>query len=1018
MIHDVVHIGLDIGSVSAKLAALLPPAVDFKPAHQTEALGEFKLYAAQPLKVQGQPMSAAAQLLADFFDLVPGQKVQLNLTGSQAKLVAMRLNAPCINEFKAIARGGVELVPAAKTILEIGGDVSRYIHIEFDAATKELDIRDYQRNGECAAGTGSFIDQQASRMNYSVEEIGDIMRQATGCANIAGRCSVFAKSDMIHAQQRGYSPGAIFRGLCEAVVRNYKGTVLRGKHLEPTVLFVGGVAANSGVVQAMHTILNLEQDDLIVPELHRVVGAIGCAVLQNGAPLTPKCLEKLATNKFETSPAPSSIKLDTKYVRFENRNPRAEEPIQNRTAIRAYLGLDIGSVSTNLVLVDEQARVIDEIYTNTEGKPVQVVQRELALWSKKWGDKVKVLGVGSTGSGRELIGELVGADAVHDEITAHKTGALTIAETLFNEPVDTIFEIGGQDSKFISIDNGIVVDFAMNEACAAGTGSFLEEQAGKLGISIKNDFSELALNATAPIRLGERCTVFMEKDVTAFIQQGRQLEDICAGLAYAVVHNYLNRVVRGRKIGDFIYFQGGTAYNAAVAAAFATVLKKNIVVPPHNGVIGAIGAALLAKEKLTRDKTGTRFRGFDLSKIEITIRQFTCKGCSNSCDIQECTIEGEKSYWGDKCSHRFRKKRKVQQKAIIPDLFRLYNDMLHEDVPGPDGLGLRIGIPKSMYFYDRFPFWRTYFKHIGAEVVISDDTTTKVAADGREICIAEPCFPIVVGHGHYLNLQKKNVDYVFMPQIINSETDTPEKESWLCPWGQTLALVIRSAIPEGEADHLLKPVLYFRDGVTFIKREMHRVARVLGVSKKQSDRAIEFAYKIQDQFRRRVETAGRAIHQQLAAQNQQAVVIVGRPYNIYDGGINLHVPDKLRDHYGVNVIPLDFLPLAGIDIHDIHENMFWNYGRKILQACTYVGQHQNLHIIYFTNFKCGPDSYIKHFVRDAVGAPYLTLQFDDHSNDAGILTRCEAYLESKGLLRGTPLHERANAKSKIIENKQ
>lgn len=1015
MIQNIVHIGLDIGSVSAKLAAALPAGVAIGSKHaKITTLQAFRLYVASPVKVQGQPVHAAVQLLGDFFELFPDQKVRTSLTGSQAKLIAKRLRAPYINEFKAIARGAVELVPDTKTILEIGGDVSRFMHIEFNPATNELGIRDYQRNGECAAGTGSFIDQQASRMNYSIEEIGEIMQKATGCANIAGRCSVFAKSDMIHAQQRGYSPGAIFRGLCEAVVRNYKGTVLRGKHLEPKVLFVGGVAANSGVVQAMHTILNLTPDELVVPELHDHVGAIGCAVLSDGLPMTRAAIEELVADKIVVRPVASSIRLDTKNVRFENRKRRKSEYIDSTTPIRVFLGLDVGSVSTNLVLIDEEARVFDEVYTSTEGKPVQVVQRELALWSKKWGDKVEILGVGSTGSGRELIGELVGADAVHDEITAHKTGALTIAERLFKEPVDTIFEIGGQDSKFIAIDNGIIVDFTMNEACAAGTGSFLEEQAGKLGISIKGDFADLALSSNAPIRLGERCTVFMEKDVTAFIQQGRHLQDICAGLAYAVVHNYLNRVVRGRKIGEHIYFQGGTAYNAAVAAAFATVLNKTIVVPPHNGVIGAIGAALLAKEKVKQEKIISRFRGFDLAKIDISIRQFTCKGCSNSCDIQECTIEGEKSFWGDKCSNRFRTKRKVQQQATIPDLFTLYNDMLHEDIPGPNGLGLRIGIPKSMYFYDRFPFWRTYFKHIGAETVLSDDTTTKLAADGREICVAEPCFPIVVGHGHYLNLRKKNVDYVFMPQIINSETDTPEKESWLCPWVQTLALVIRNAIPESEVDDLLKPVLHFRDGITFIKREMHGLARLLGVSKKQSDRAIEFAYKMQDQFRLRIQTAGRTVLQQVAAKNQHAVLIVGRPYNIYDGGVNLHVPAKLRDHYGVNVIPLDFLPLAGIDIHDVHENMFWDYGRKIVQACKYAGQSRNLHVIYFTNFKCGPDSYIKHFIRDAIGAPYLTLQFDDHSNDAGILTRCEAYLESKGLLRGTAAH--VHSKNPMTEN--
>ncbi len=980
-----IHLGLDIGSVSAKLAVVLPD-------------GTFRV---SENKVQGQPLKAAYQLLTNFYQSNQSDiDVKISLTGSQAKLVASLLQAPHINEFKAIARGVVELVPGAKTILEIGGDGSRYIKVAFDPETNELGILDYERNGECAAGTGSFIDQQAVRMNYNSDEIGALVSGAEGCATIAGRCSVFAKSDMIHAQQRGYSPGAIFKGLCEAVVRNYKGTVLRGKHLEPQVVFVGGVAANQGVVDAMRSIFDLKKDELIVPEFFHHVGAIGCAALKNGASLKPKSVETLTTKQTQISTA-FSRKLETTNVRFENeRQVSYPHDVQNGK-IRAYLGLDIGSVSTNLVLIDEENRVIDEIYTRTEGKPIQVVQREMAGWLAKWDDKIKILGVGSTGSGRELIGELVGADAVHDEITAHKTGATIIAKTLFDEPVDTIFEIGGQDSKFISIDDGIVVDFTMNEACAAGTGSFLEEQAGKLGISIKDDFADLALRSEFPIRLGERCTVFMEKDVTAFVQQGRDVKDIAAGLAYAVVHNYLNRVVLGRRIGDHIYFQGGTAYNRSVAAAFASVLGKTIVVPPHNGVIGAIGAALLAKEKRQRDHYATRFRGFDLSTVQFNIRQFTCKACSNNCDIQECTIDGEKTYWGDKCSDRYRKKRKVAQQPVIPDLFSLYDEWLHEDIPGPDGLGIRIGIPKAMYYYDRFPFWRTYFKHLGAQVVVSDDTTKKLAADGRGLCVAEPCFPIVVGHGHYTNLLTKDVDFIFLPQIINSDTDTPEKESWVCPWGQTLSLVIRNALENQKlVDQLLKPVIHFRDGIEYVKKEMHGVAHALGVSRKKSDRAVEFAYAVQKQFRDKIAQTGQDVLQLLKDKKQQAILIVGRPYNIYDGGINLHVPDKLRDLYGVNVIPQDFLPLTGIRIETHHDNMFWNYGRKILQAAKFAGQSGNLHVIYFTNFKCGPDSYIKHFVRDTIGAPYLTLQFDDHSNDAGILTRCEAYLESKGLLRG------------------
>lgn len=994
-------IGLDIGSVSAKCVvynakAQLKTTGSFW--YKREKLKTGQLYYSPILKVKGEPIKVVHLLLKQLFTQFPDiTSAKINITGAQAKPVSEKLKIPLLNEFKAIARGTVELEPLARTILEIGGDASRYIKVRYDETCNELSILDYERNGECAAGTGSFIDHQAERLNYNIDEIGPLVLESKNAANIAGRCSVFAKSDMIHAQQRGYSPGAIFKGLCEAVVRNYKGTVIRGKEIEQKAVLVGGVAANAGVVQAVRSIFDLASDELTVPSHFNYVAAIGCACTESETIIEKSFLEKLSSSQVVPSLDACSPIINTEFVRFEIDNSYGENSFKD--PFEAFLGLDIGSVSTNLALITPDGTVIDQIYTKTDGRPIQVVKRELQEWSLKWGH-ANILGVGTTGSGRELIGELVGADAVHDEITAHKTGATFIAQKLFDENVDTIFEIGGQDSKYISIEDNIVVDFTMNEACAAGTGSFLEEQANKLGISIIDQFASLALSSQNPLKLGERCTVFMEKDVTAFIQQNKKVEDIAAGLAYAVVTNYLNRVVRGRKIGNTIYFQGGTAYNKAVAGAFATVLNKKIIVPPHNGVIGAIGAALLAKEKMEKFNRPSNFYGFDLSQINIQIRQFMCKGCTNHCEIQECTVNNSKTYWGDKCSERYRKKRKIAQQSMIPDLFTLYTKMLHEDIPGPDGLGIKIGIPKTMYFYDRFPFWRTYFAYLGTQVVLSNDTNKNLVSLGRELCIAEPCFPIVIGHGHVVDLLRKEVDFVFLPITLNNETEFPRTESWFCPWGQTLALVINNSLmQQKDRERLLMPVIRFRDGMAAVKKAILPVALKLGVNKKKSDLAVDFAYKVFENFRSKITILGQNTLEQLQKNNQQAVILLGRPYNLFDPGANLNIPKKLNDYYGVNVVPMNFLPLKNIKIDHFHENMFWNYGRQILQAATFVGQSHHLHIIYFTNFKCGPDSYIKHFVQQAVGSPYLTLQFDDHSNDAGIITRCEAYLQSKGLLK-------------------
>jgi predicted CoA-substrate-specific enzyme activase len=306
--------------------------------------------------------------------------------------------------------------------------------------------------------------------------------------------------------------------------------------------------------------------------------------------------------------------------------------------VEAYLGIDIGSVSTNLVVIDHEGKLLHEIYLRTQGRPIEVVSAGLKEIEEKFGDRLEVRGVGTTGSGRELVGELVGADTVNDEITAHKTGATYVCNQLGMEPVDTIFEIGGQDSKFIRLDKGIVVDFTMNEACAAGTGSFLEEQAEKLGVSIKGEFASLALASKRPARLGERCTVFMERDVTALLLKGAEVGDLCAGLAYSVALNYLNRVVRGRKIGNTIFFQGGTAYNDAVAAAFSLILQKPIIVPPHNGVIGAIGMALIASERMQASGARTRAKAAMVAEAASATRVPTPASADTALDLEHPAI--------------------------------------------------------------------------------------------------------------------------------------------------------------------------------------------------------------------------------------------------------------------------------------------------------------------------------------------------------------------------------------------
>jgi predicted CoA-substrate-specific enzyme activase len=998
-----INLGLDIGAISLKLAALGKTAdrgilESLCAAHPEFRLTEFDgrpLVLSDYRRISGSPIQSTYDLLDEFYATVPEVRVEgMRVTGSGSRAIAKVLGLFFENEFKAIARMMTAFYPQIRTVFEIGGESSKYIRLDATG------IQDYDRSGECAAGTGSFLDQQALRMQYSVEEVGGLVCGASSAARIAGRCSVFAKSDMIHAQQKGYQPAEILRGLCDAVARNFKSSIVKGRKVEAPVALIGAVSQNAGVTRALAEAFKLKAEELVVPEQYAWCGAIGTAILEAEETRKRSILQihRLRQHDSEVIVQDSKPLLTENVIQLRDRVGVYAPPADGRP-IPAYLGLDIGSVSTNVVVIDEAGTVIHDVYLRTAGRPIEAVQQGLGEVERLWGDRLEIRGVGTTGSGRELIAEFVGADSVNDEITAHKTGAIHISSTLGGEPVDTIFEIGGQDSKFISIEKGVVVDFAMNEACAAGTGSFLEEQAEKLGISIKGEFAKLALSSASPTRLGERCTVFMERDVTGWLHKGETVPNLVAGLAYSIALNYLNRVVRGRKIGKVIYFQGGTAYNDAVTAAFASVLDKKITVPPYNGVMGAIGMALIARQWHQATGAKSRFRGYDLHKLELSSRDFVCQACSNLCDMKEFSIEGQKSYWGDKCSDKFRKPSATGRKPVIEDLFA-YREQLLEALPNVAEGPFKVGLPRAMTMLDQQPFWRRYFAELGIPTVLSPVTDPRISAAGIDMAVAQPCYPVQVAHGHVQALVNQGVDYILLPNIADADAGDNPGTAHYCPWNQTLPWVLRAAPAlEPHAGRFLIPTLHFRLGPAQIKQALAETMGRIGVKRRASDRAVDAAFAEQRAFQEKLIEAGRRAIATLDETGEPGLVLAGRAYNIYDRGVNCDIPRKLRHRYGANVIPLDFLVTGREAITDAGSNMFWISGRKILEAAHQAAARPNLHLIYITNFKCGPDSYIKHFAREAAGAPLLILQFDGHGNDAGYMTRCEAYLDSKGILR-------------------
>ena len=901
-------------------------------------------------------------------------------TGTGGKRPAELLCAGYVNEIIATATGLVEYFPQTESAIEMGGQGSKYYLI------KDKILADFSTSGLCAAGTGSFLDHQAARLKVNIEnEFGKLALKSVNPPHIAGRCSVFAKSDMIHHQQIGTSDYDIIAGLCYAVARNYKSTILKKKKLVKPVVFIGGVSLNVGVVKSIKDELGLNDEELIVPEYNLYYGALGAAIKEKEKS-TGKCsinIDVLDRKGIVPKGGEPLVYVNTELKHYDKTNspPKITSDV-------GYLGVDVGSLSTNLVVIDTEGRVMARRYLMTEGRPIKTVQRGLKEIARELDGRVRIAGVGTTGSGRYLIGDILGADVVRNEITAQAKAAV-----FFDPEVDTIFEIGGQDSKYISLDNGIVVDFEMNKACAAGTGSFLQEQAERLDISIEEQFGNMALKSKCPIGCGERCTVFIESDIVSHQQQGATREDIVAGLAYSIVKNYLNKVVGKKRIGNKIFFQGGVAWNKGVVAAFERVTGKKVTVPPHHDITGAIGIAFLAKEN---GHMQTRFKGFGVADVEFVQESFVCTDCPNVCTIRKITGDGNKNlYYGSRCGKYDTEAKNKGSRSSSDNPVAWRNQFMfsygNKNIGKTKGV---IGIPRLLINWSLWPLWVTFFNELGFKVVSSTPTNNTIIREGSQSVGSETCFPVKVAHGHILNLLSRNPDYIFLPSIINFPSHQREKtESYTCPYVQSIPYLAKAAVGDRpEYSKVLSPSIYFGYGERLLKKQIVAIGKTLGCSKKQTLMAFESARNAYKDFKLKLLEKGK---EYLSSSDIKKLVLVGRPYNTCDPGLNLDLPKKITG-LGALCLPPDMVPVESKPVDD----SYWHYGKSILRIAEYVKNHDDIFPVYITNFGCGPDSFIIHdFAHILKGKPFLQLELDEHSADAGLITRCEAFLDSIRSLR-------------------
>lgn len=842
-----------------------------------------------------------------------------------------------VNDISALVEGASTVNKAAKTIIEIGAQSSRLITGISEASKTNIQ---FFTNTSCSAGTGSFLEEQVSRLGIELEDYSSYVKKATKSVRIAGRCSVFSKTDMIHHQQAGEKTEDILLGLSYALVRNYKANVVQRNELKTPVIFAGGVAKNEGVVKALKEIFGFLEGDLILSEDCSNIGAIGAALLARDQKQLGNVVALMKGIDHKVKVITESIYKP--LIKYGCNDSDGKHECENRvkstlnTIIDVHIGIDIGSTSTNVVFINEDREVLAHRYIRTKGDPKKAVDDGIKSIQDEFKGQFHIKSIGTTGSGRKLIGKRLEADIIVNEITAQTKGAVEM-----DPEIDTIFEIGGQDSKYISVKDGRVVDFEMNKICAAGTGSFIEEQAKKLGISIEA-YADTALKGDNPLDLGDRCTVFIEGNVSKALAEGQDKANITAGLSYSIVHNYLNRVVAKKPIGNRISLQGGVAYNQSVVNAFRAITGKEIIVLPFFSVIGALGVALLAKESVENKEAKVPVKN-ELQNIESEVERLFLKG---------------------------------------------YKGKVEKDKP-------TVGIPRVLFMHKLFPLFNTFFNELGLNVILSDQTNQSIIEMSQEYSLDETCYPIKLINGHVASLLKKDIDYLFLPSLYTMKHPVSKtREDYACVYMQTVPQIVSKVMDlEAKGIKLLSPALSFKFGKKYMMGTLMNLGKELGKNKAQTALALAKGMKRFKQFGDEVEALGKAVIGTLK-EDEKVFVIVTRAYGIADEGLNMEIPKKLRK-MGYKVLTLSNIPAHNVDTSDDYPNMFWPFGQHILSGAKIIRSSKNLYAIYLTNHGCGPDSLLSHYFKEEMnGKPYLHIEVDEHASSVGVMTRLEAFVES------------------------
>ena len=892
------------------------------------------------------------------------------------------------------------------------------------------DLEIFRENSRCSQGTGNFLRQLVERFSLSIVEASELCADVEKAAPLSGRCPVILKTDMTHLANKGENRAQILAGLFDAVCENVLVLIKPGIS-PPGVCLIGGVSRSrriqntfrASLAKSGMTLTPLDGDDALYFE------ALGAAVVASESDGAVPALEELLLPPVEAKLERVAALTDS--LRLVRRMEAPASAQRNGKPLDLLLGFDIGSTGSKLVaLAAKSQKTVWEGYRRTAGDPVGAAQ---ALLRQFVDDKTRlgyIRALGITGSGREIVGSLMatcyGKDAVFilNEIAAHAEGALH-----FDPRVDTIFEIGGQDAKYIRLAEGRVVDCAMNEACSAGTGSFIEEQGSKFsGIRDVAQLGREALGARHGVSLGQHCSVFMAEIIDEAAAAGINQREIIAGLYDSIIQNYLHRVKGNRSVGQVVFCQGMPFSADALAAAVARQTGSEVVIPPNPGTVGALGIALLARRELPWAEgvplDPGRFLGARIEQKETFICKSNtgCGGAGNKCRIDSIrTVVSEQRHgftWGGGCSLHDRGTRKRKLPDLAPDPFREREELVKKiltrleesssssndasDRKGGRELGhgrevnggrRTVALSDEFMLKGLFPFFAVFLHELGFDLFVPAGADHAALKRGIQEANVPFCAPMQLFHGLAGKMADEPCDFLFVPMVRGVSRTAAEPYATVCPIAQGSPDVLRWDLQQKLAGRLVSPVINVGEGnlesAEFLE-SCQGVAAAFGMQGSIWHQAHRLAANVQAEFERRCHEIGRRALDFCTERGLVPVVVLGRPYTIYNKVLNSNVPALLREQGAIG-IPLDCYPVE--ENTPVFEEIYWGYSQRILRAAHQVRQTPGVYSLFCSNYACGPDSFSLHFYSYIMdGKPYAIIETDGHAGDAGTKTRVEAFL--------------------------